>query len=155
MLKGIEMNLLIEALILTFIGLLTVAYAARMLGRQQKKYDLCLEEQKKYDLRLEELTLCLNDLTVRMERYETGTRRQSREREAVVASSLNQLQTDVKLMQMRSHDPVSGRDAPELLEQAIQLAREGKPGDQIMRRTGLSMDVVEAITMLHSSRPRH
>ena len=51
------MNLLIEALILTFIGLLTVAYAARMLGRQQKKYDL----------RLEELTLCLNDLTVRME----------------------------------------------------------------------------------------
>ena len=80
------MNLLIEALILTFIGLLTVAYAARMLGRQQKKYDL----------RLEELTLCLNDLTVRMERYETGTRRQSREREAVVASSLNQLQTDVK-----------------------------------------------------------
>ena len=101
MLKGIEMNLLIEALILTFIGLLTVAYAARMLGRQQKKYDLCLEEQKKYDLRLEELTLCLNDLTVRMERYETGTRRQSREREAVVASSLNQLQTDVKLMQMK------------------------------------------------------
>ena len=145
MLKGIEMNLLIEALILTFIGLLTVAYAARMLGRQQKKYDL----------RLEELTLCLNDLTVRMERYETGTRRQSREREAVVASSLNQLQTDVKLMQMKSHDPVSGRDAPELLEQAIQLAREGKPGDQIMRRTGLSMGVVDAITMLHSSRPRH
>jgi len=143
--KGIEMNLLIEAVFVTFVGLFALGYAARMLRRQQKRYDL----------QFEELTLCLNDLTERMERYEAGTRRQLREREAVVASSLNQLQTDLKLMQMKSHDPVSGRDAPELLEQAIQLAREGKPGDQIMRRTGLSMDVVDAITMLHSSRPRH
>jgi hypothetical protein len=139
------MNLLIEAVFVTFVGLFALGYAARMLRRQQKRYDL----------QFEELTLCLNDLTERMERYEAGTRRQLREREAVVASSLNQLQTDLKLMQMKSHDPVSGRDAPELLEQAIQLAREGKPGDQIMRRTGLSMDVVDAITMLHSSRPRH
>jgi hypothetical protein len=139
------MNLLIEAVFVTFVGLFALGYAARMLRRQQKRYDL----------QFEELTLCLNDLTERMERYEAGTRRQLREREAVVASSLNQLQTDLKLMQMKSHDPVSGRDAPELLEQAIQLAREGKHGDQIMRRTGLSMDVVDAITMLHSSRPRH
>lgn len=139
------MNLLIEILVVTSVALVGLTYAARMLRSHQKKNDL----------RLEDLILCVNDLTTRMERYETAARRQSREREAVVSSSLNQLQTDLKLMQMKSHDPVSGRDAPEVLEQAIQLAREGKPGDQIMRRTGLSMDVVDAITMLHSSRPRH
>lgn len=138
------MSLLIEIVAVTCIALLGLAYTARVLRRQQKVYDL----------RLEDLTLCVNDLTVRMERYETGARRHSREREAVVSSSLNQLQTDLKLMQMKSHEPVSGREAPELLEQAIQLAREGKPGDQIMRRTGLSVDVVDAITMLHSARPR-
>lgn len=139
------MNLLIEVLVVSCIAIFGLGLGSRMLRQRQKKNDL----------RLEDLTLCVNDLTVRMERYEIAARRQSREREAVVSSSLNQLQTDLKLMQMKSHDPVSGRDAPELLEQAIQLAREGKPSDQIMRRTGLSMDVVDAITMLHSTRPRH
>lgn len=139
------MNLLIEIMIVSVIGLLGLVYVLRKLRHQQKQLDL----------QLEELRNCMSDLSVRMERYEIAVRRQSREREAVVSSSLNQLQTDLKLMQMKNNDQVSGRDSPEVLAQAIQLAREGKPGDQIMRRTGLPMDVIDAITMLHSAKPRH
>ena len=72
-----------------------------------------------------------------------------------MSSSLSQLQTDLKLLQLRAQEPASGRDSPESLEQAIKLAREGKPNDQIMRRTGLPADVVEAIATLHAGRPSH
>ena len=143
--KGTEMNILIEVLAVSLIVVVGLAYAARMLKNQQQKLNL----------QLEEITLCVNDLTARMDSYEIVGRRQSREREAVVSSSLNQLQTDLKLMQMQTHEPAAGREAPEALELAIQLARDGKPSDHIMRKTGLSLDVVDAITMLHSARPRH
>ena len=138
------MNLIIEVLVVSLVAGMGLVYCARMLRSQHQKFSL----------QLDELTICVNDLAARMDRYEISGRRLSREREAVVSSSLNQLQTDLKLMQMQTHEPVAGRDAPEALEQAIKLARDGKPSDHIMRRTGLSVDVVDAIVMLHAARTR-
>ena len=143
--RGTEMNLVIEIFAVSLIIVLGLVYVSRMLRTQQKSLNL----------QIEDLILCVNDLTARMDGYEIAGRRQSREREAVVSSSLNQLQTDLKLMQMQTHEPAAGREAQDALEQAIKLARDGKPSDQIMRRTGLSQDVVDAITILHSSRSRH
>jgi hypothetical protein len=139
------MNVIIELFAVSFAIVLGLVYVSRMLRTQRQSLNL----------QIEDLILRLNDLTARMDGYEIAGRRLSREREAVVSSSLNQLQTDLKLMQMQTHEPVAGREAQEALEQAIKLARDGKPSDHIMRRTGLSQDVVDAITMLHSSRSQH
>jgi hypothetical protein len=139
------MNVIIELFAVSFAIVLGLVYVSRMLRTQRQSLNL----------QIEDLILRLNDLTARMDSFEIAGRRLSREREAVVSSSLNQLQTDLKLMQMQTHEPVAGREAQEALEQAIKLARDGKPSDHIMRRTGLSQDVVDAITMLHSSRSQH
>jgi hypothetical protein len=139
------MNVIVEMLSLSIVVVAGLAAAALMMRAQQRKIAA----------QTDELANAIAELTVRLDKQEMTLRRHTREREAQVSSSLSQLQTDLKLLQLRAQDPPGGRDAPESLEQAIKLAREGKPTEQIMRRTGLPQDVVEAIATLHAGRAPH
>ncbi|MFZ9500747.1 MAG: DUF2802 domain-containing protein [Beijerinckiaceae bacterium] len=139
------MNVVVEMLALSVVMAASLAAVAFMMRAQQRKVAA----------QTEEFTRALAELTVRLDKHELALRRHTREREAQMSSSLSQLQTDLKLLQLRAQEPASGRDSPESLEQAIKLAREGKPNEQIMRRTGLPADVVEAIATLHAGRPSH
>jgi soluble lytic murein transglycosylase-like protein len=139
------MNVVVEMLALSTVVVAGLVAVALMMRAQQRK----IASQTA------QFANALAELTVRLDKQELALRRTTREREAQVTSSLSQLQTDLKLLQLRAQDPAANRDAPESLEQAIKLAREGKPTEQIMRRTGLPQDVVEAITTLHAGRAAH
>lgn len=75
------------------------------------------------------------------------------ERDRNVEVALRQMQADMKLSEMSKRTP--DRDAPETVELAIHLARSGESNDQIIRKTGLSADIIETISALHSARARH
>jgi uncharacterized membrane protein YccC len=75
------------------------------------------------------------------------------ERDRNVETALRQMQADMKLVEMSKRS--SERDAPETVEMAIHLARSGESRDQIIRKTGLSADIIETIAALHAGRARH
>ena len=75
------------------------------------------------------------------------------ERDRNVETALRQMQADMKLVEMSKRS--AEREAPETVELAIHLARSGESREQIVRKTGLSADIIETITALHTGRARH
>jgi hypothetical protein len=75
------------------------------------------------------------------------------ERDRNVETALRQMQADMKLVEMSKRS--ADREAPETVELAIHLARSGESRDQIVRKTGLSADIIETIAALHAGRARH
>ena len=75
------------------------------------------------------------------------------ERDRNVETALRQMQADMKLVEMSKRS--AEREAPETVELAIHLARSGESREQIVRKTGLSADIIETIAALHAGRARH
>jgi len=102
----------------------------------------------------------IDALGARLDRTERETDRQRgvmgklfAQREKDIETKIRQNHSDLKRVEMQMRNP--DRETPESVELAIQLARAGEGRDQIVRKTGLSADIIETISALHAARPRH
>lgn len=85
----------------------------------------------------------------RLTTIETDISRSRISQEAAIQENLRQVRADVKAVELQLSD---GRENPAAIETAIGLVREGLDSDEIVRRTGLSAEVVESIVLFHGLR---
>lgn len=106
------------------------------------------------------LVVRLNSLAFRVEKAELDAERQRgvmgkifAQREKEIETKIRQAGSDLKRVEMQMRSPE--REASESVELAIQLARAGEKPEQIVRKTGLSADIIDTISALHAGRLRH
>ena len=124
---------------------LVVAGLAAVVGLQVKTI-------KRIDLLAESLAKLHGETGVlagRLTTIETDISRSRISQEAAIQENLRQVRADVKAVELQLSD---GRENPASIETAIALVREGLDSDEIMRRTGLSAEVVESIVLFHGLR---
>lgn len=102
----------------------------------------------------------LNQLAFRVEKAELDAERQRgvmgkifAQREKDLETKIRQASSDLKRVEMQMRSP--DRETPESVELAIHLARAGEKRDQIIRKTGLPADIIDAISSLHAGRIAH
>lgn len=102
----------------------------------------------------------LNALAFRVEKAELDAERQRgvmgkvfAQREKDLETKIRQAGADLKRVEMQMRSP--DRETPESVELAIHLARAGEKRDQIIRKTGLPADIIDAISSLHAGRIAH
>jgi hypothetical protein len=101
---------------------------------------------------LEAYVVLFDEIAARAERIEVTGQQIAQERERETVDALRRVQADVKLLQMQMRDTGASREAPELLDFAVRLAREGASTQQIIERTRLPLELVETIIALHAGR---
>ncbi len=124
---------------------LVVAGIAAVIGIQVKTV-------QRIDLIAESLVRLRGEAGViadRLTTIETDISRSRISQEAAIQENLRQVRADVKAVELQLSD---GRENPAAIETAIGLVREGLDSDEIMRRTGLSAEVVESIVLFHGLR---
>ena len=106
------------------------------------------------------LSARLHALAFRIEKAELDAERQRgvmgkifAQREKDIETKIRQKGSDLKRVEMQMRSPE--REASESVELAIQLARAGEKPEQIVRKTGLSADIIDTISALHAGRVRH
>jgi len=106
------------------------------------------------------LVAMVSQMATRLDKAEQEAERQRgvmgklfAQRERDLETKIRQTHSDLKRVEMQMRSPE--REASESVELAIQLARQGEHLDQIVRKTGLSADIIETISTLHAVRPRH
>lgn len=106
------------------------------------------------------LVAMVSQMATRLDKAEQEAERQRgvmgklfAQRERDLETKIRQTHSDLKRVEMQMRSP--DREASESVELAIQMARQGEHLDQIVRKTGLSADIIETISALHAVRPRH